>query len=217
MSGRRVSANEYARHCDVAPGTVIRWIKQGRLEGAVKRDGRRWSIELVKADAIRNKGVGHGRILEAEKRRRKQRGLDPLTPEEEARILHTGSLEPDPFGHRARRVAEGKEPVQIDLDGEAVKKGRAAQEVYKGLMAELEYRQAAGELVYARDVARRQFEIMRRVWNSVFAMVPDLQEKFAAISDPHAIGVRWTQELTDLFTALANELEGGARGTGTAD
>lgn len=47
-----MNAKEYAVHCGVAQGTVMFWIKIGRLDGAWTRQGRFYKIDPAKADAI---------------------------------------------------------------------------------------------------------------------------------------------------------------------
>lgn len=209
---RLLSACAYARHRGVSPGTVSRWIKSGRLEGAVEKKGNRYFIDIVKANAIVNDGLSPARIVENERRRRKSSGLPPLTDEEEAQILATGSLEPDKFGHRRRRVEAGQEPVEFRLDKEAAHKARVAKEVFEAKLKELEYRKAAGELTWVHEVRVASHKIGRQLRDAILALGPQLSPEFAHMKSEHAIAVRYRDAVTKAFSKFADELEGLGNG-----
>lgn len=207
---RLLSACAYARHRGVSPGTVSRWIKSGRLKGAVEKKGNRYFIDVVKADAVVNEGLSPARIVENERRRRKSAGLPPLTEKEEAQILATGSLEPDKFGHRRRRVEAGQEPVEFELDQAAAHKARVAKEVFEAKLKELEYRKAAGELTWVHEVKSAEYKIARALRDAMYALGPQMSPEFAHMDSEHAINVRYRDAVTKVFSKFADELEGDA-------
>ena len=45
-----VTTKEYAAHIRIHPVTVLKWLSEGRIEGAIKA-GKRWKIPLLEGNA----------------------------------------------------------------------------------------------------------------------------------------------------------------------
>lgn len=153
-----VSVAQYAAHRGISPQAVRKAIKEGRLQRALSHDGRQTLIDQAAAD----------REWDANTQGSKRRP---------AAVINAGKA-----AAQGRPVQSGAQTPQIELN---YTKARAIREHFAAKLAELEYREKAGQLLRADDVKLAVFKTKRlfrdavqnipiRVVNEVAALVGDV-------------------------------------------
>lgn len=153
-----VTVAQYAAHRGISPQAVRKAIKEGRLKRALSHDGRRTLIDQAAAD----------------------REWDANTQESKRRPA--ASINAGKAAAQGRPVQSGAQAPQIELN---YTKARAIREHFAAKLAELEYREKAGQLLRADDVKLAVFKTNRlfrdavqnipiRVVNELAALVGDV-------------------------------------------
>lgn len=172
---KRMGLRAYARHRGCSPSAVSRAIQDGRISKAVRRDSR-----------------GFPKI-------------DPTVADRE------WASNTDPARGLAQAPKKGKEKAKEpgkEAGAEAYpafEDSRAKREAYAANMKELEYKKAAGELVRVKSAEKEYFRLVRITRDTLLNIPNRISAELAAISDPHVLQMRLTDEITEALYELAGE------------
>lgn len=107
-------------------------------------------------------------------------------------------------GNKRKLKAEKAEVFKPkDFKGNTFADSELQEKFYKAQMAELKYMEQAGELVKAKEVERKAFELGRKVRDSILAIPVRLAHELAAETDPHTVEVMLTKELVSSLERLS--------------
>ncbi len=196
---------EHRRARGLAGGThvaVRKAIRDGRLttKSATKR-GRRWLIDPTKADREWNENTAGPKQRDPETLSTARKAAAEARRAELAQA-EQGRLFGDDSAPRPRRSST----EASDGGSETMAKAQRIRAVYEARMAELRYRERAGELVRRSDVEGTTFQIFRSLRDRVFAVIDRIGPLCAAETSEAQVREIMREDLARAFSEVADSL-----------
>lgn len=174
----KLNAAQFARRRGVDRACVSRWISDGLLGDACKKDGTRYAIDAEKADQLLAERLNH-----AYRRTRKKKLPSAGGP--------AGSLPP---------AGKGKSKKKVPTLAES----RAAKEQFLAELRRLELDEKAGRLVALADVEKNAFDLGRQIRNAMLAIPSRVSAVLAAENDEGVVAGVLDQEIRNALQGLAS-------------
>jgi hypothetical protein len=220
---RRLRPAAYARHRGVSRQAVHYAIAVGRI-----RLGADGLVDVASADrawAASTSPINGGRRPSARRKPRKRAApagataaavptiapLDagassPGVPIPRALAVAAGLLPGLPSEPRPEDPAEADEP-QAPAPGQGLISAKTTREEWAGKLAELSYRERAGELLERDEVHRLLGDVAREIRDSLYGIPSRLSNVLAAETVPAAVHELLDQEITQALGALSRGFE----------
>jgi hypothetical protein len=210
-SRKLAGVREYARHRGVSHTAVQKAIKTGRIAAAIVRaKGKRDAIDVEAAD----------RLWVANTDQAQQRPPAPETktpePETKSDVPETSAPQLDSKKENSGPIVKpGRDLFDQDLEpvakeerlgdggGATFASVRVNREVWAGHLAELRYRQVAGELVSAARVRELFFRAFRNVRDGLLSLPVRVSHDLAAETSPARVEERLTKEFETVLQDLS--------------
>jgi hypothetical protein len=208
VSARKLAGvREYARHRGVSHTAVRKAIWTGRIAAAVVKgaDGNgKTSIDVDAADRLwpQNTDQAQQRAPAPETKPPERETADPQLETKKENSAPTVAPGRDLFDEPLD--ADGKKEEVLSDGGPATFASvRVNREVWSGHLAELRYRQAAGELVSAARARELFFRAFRNVRDALLSLPVRVSHDLAAETSPARVEERLLKEFENLLQDLA--------------
>jgi len=139
-----INQTEFAKRVNVSQPRIALLLRDGRLRGATKKDGKRIMINYEKAKSL----------LETR--------IDPMNPGKIREAINTLSPDEKKTAVKAAGVGQGIDYTQA----------RTLNERYKAALKKLEFDEKNGSLVRADEVKQEAFDCARRTRDAILN-IPD--------------------------------------------
>lgn len=202
---RSVTLTDYAKHRGVSLQAVINAINDGRLRQCIVVDPRGNRSILV--DVADKEWAANTDPAMQQGSMQAKANAAARTP---AEIRADGGTNPNEVNDPGPIDENDFHLETTDADGNVVKVdpfnlSRARKAEIDAKMKELEYRQAAGELVPAAEVEKAQFKLARIVRDQLLAVADRIAPQCAAELDPYRVHVLISTEIRKALETLTGE------------
>lgn len=208
---RRVTQAAYARHRGVSRQAVAYAVKIGRIH--LGKDGR---IDVPSADRAwlaNTSPINGGRRAGAGRPRRAAAAVQTsATPSARGPRRRPVAAPPAPAESGAQAPAAVEEPPPANEVHQGLTAAKTTREEWAGKLAELNYRERAGELLERAEVLRGLEDAGRGLRDTLFSIPPRLANVLAAETVPSNVRVRLEEEISQALANFARTLEDLARG-----
>jgi hypothetical protein len=176
----KLSLKAYARHRGVKPPSVRKAINAGRLtEESCTRKGRKWEIDVERADAEWDAQTNVAQQRTADQHRRRQSGL-------------WGELEGSSGGNG------NQDPTKPTL-----LKAQMLRMTFQAQLTRLEFEEKSGTLVRKDLVDAEAFSLARLLRDRLLQIPDRIADELAAEADASTIHRRLVEEITDSLLDLS--------------
>lgn len=121
-----------------------------------------------------------------------------------------GAKQPEKAQHAAPlqgdEPPEPEEETPQDPTSRSYLQGRAMERVFKAKIARMEHDRMAGELISAKAVRQRVHSVGREIRDQILNVPNRIAAELAAMTEPHAVHLRLSEELNQTLTSIADRL-----------
>jgi len=145
----------------------------------------------IKKGRIKSQQVGNKRMLDFEKAKKE---WDENTDKAASKK-----------GHAKKKIKSkvvNQEYVAKTYDGLTTSDAERQEKVYKARLAELKYKEQAGELAEVKKIKKEAFETGRKVRDAIMQIPARLSHEIAVETDPHKCEVMLAKELNQALVKL---------------